>query len=234
MFSLIMENIFIEMMAIASGNDFTLAKDLFALALADGKMKEEEKQTFMKICADNNISKESFMELFNTQNKSDLSILSATKKEKEDYLVKMIQMMGADGDSATQEIFMLEMIASRLGFSRMRVISLVLLNATHKNFPHDYGAKVLSSFLSNLVDPKGMSDQQNHENIARIYDEIAKATPFSDNPNEDKAILENAFNRVTRMMLEDTLLVNEFHSACLDLQELLEYESQKALRKWLM
>lgn len=225
-------NILTEIMTIASDNDFTLAKDLIALALADGTMKEEEKQTLTKICADINISKEGCIELLNTQAKPDLSILSATKKEKEDYLVKMIQMMGADGESATQEIFLLEMIASRLGFSRMHVVSLVLLNATHKDFPHDYGAKILSSFLSNMVDPKGKSDQQNHDNIARIYDEIAKATPSSDNPNEDKSLLEEAFNRVTKMMLEDTLLVNEFSSVSLNLEKLLIYESQKALKKW--
>ena len=223
-----------EIMTIASDNDFTLARDLIALALADGTIKEEEKQTLTKICADINISKEGCIELLNAQPKPDLSILSATKKEKEEYLVKMIQMMGADGESATQEIFLLEMIASRLGFSRMHIVSLVLLNATHKNFPHDYGAKVLSSFLDNMVDPKGKSDQQNHDNIARIYDEIAKATPSSDDPKEDKALLENAFDRVTKMMLEDTLLVNEFKSAGLDLQELLRYESKKALRKWVI
>ena len=223
-----------EIMTIASDNDFTLARDLLALALADGTMKEEEIQTLMKICADINISEDGCIELLNAQPKPDLSILSATKKEKEEYLVKMIQMMGADGESATQEIFLLEMIASRLGFSRMHIVSLVLLNATHKNFPHDYGAKVLSSFLDNMVDPKWKSDQQNHDNIARIYDEIAKATPSSDDPKEDKALLENAFDRVTKMMLEDTLLVNEFKSAGLDLQELLKYESKKALRKWVI
>ena len=63
---------------------------------------------------------------------------------------------------------------------------------------------------------------------------IAKATPSSDNPKEDKELLENAFDRVTKMMLEDTLLVNEFKSAGLDLQELLKYESKKALRKWVI
>lgn len=124
------------------------------------------------------------------------------------------------------------MIASRLGFTRMHVVSLVLLNATHKNFPHDYGAKVLSSFLNNLIDPKGKSDQQNHNNIVQFYDEIAKATPSSDNKKEDKVLLEDVFNRATRMMLEDTLLVNEFKSVGLDLKEILEYESKKALRKW--
>ena len=219
-------------MTIASDNDFTLAKNLIALALADGTINEEEKKALTKICADINISKEGCIEFLNAQTKPDLSILSATKREKEDYLVKMIQVMGADGESATQEILLLEMIASRLGFTRMHVVSLVLLNATHKNFPHDYGAKVLSSFLNNLIDPKGKSDQQNHNNIAKFYDEIAKATPSSDNKKEDKVLLEDVFNRATRMMLEDTLLVNEFKSVGLDLKEILEYESKKALRKW--
>jgi hypothetical protein len=141
-------------------------------------------------------------------------------------------MMGSDGESATEEIFLLEMIASKLGFSRMHLTSLVLLNATRKNFPNDYGAKVLSSFLENIVDPKGKSDRQNHDNIARVYNDIAKTTTSSDDPNEDKALLMKAFDRVTKMMLEDTLLVKEFCSAGLDLRELLEFESRKALARW--
>ena len=172
------------------------------------------------------------MELLDSPSNHDISMLSAPRNEKEEYLVKLIRMMGADGESATEEIFLLEMIASKLGFSRMHLTSLVLLNATRKNFPNDYGAKVLSSFLNNMVDPKGKSDRQNHDNIARIYDDIAKSTSSSDNPEEDKVILEKAFNRVSRMMLEDTLLVKEFCSAGLDLRELLAFESKRVLKKW--
>ena len=86
-----------EIMTIASDNDFTLAKNLIALALADGTINEEEKKALTKICADINISKEGCIEFLNAQTKPDLSILSATIREKEDYLVKMIQVMGADG-----------------------------------------------------------------------------------------------------------------------------------------
>lgn len=208
-----------EIMKIASDNDFTLAKDLMALALADGKITKEEEQALSTMCSNFRMSEENLM--------------SATKKEKEDYLVKMIRMMGADGESATHEIFLLEMIASKLGFSRMHLVSLVLLNATRKNFPNDYGAKVLSTFMNNIVDPKGKSDKQNHDNIAKVYDDIAQSIPVSDDPKEDKEILEKAFARVSRMMLEDGLLMKEFSSAGLNLQEMLEYEGRKALKKWI-
>lgn len=51
---------------------------MIALALADGTIKEEEKQALTKICADINISKEGCIELLNAQTKPDLSIFSAT------------------------------------------------------------------------------------------------------------------------------------------------------------
>ena len=204
-----------EIMKIASDTDFTLEKDLKALALADGKLTEEEKQALLAICSNNG---------------GDLML--DTKKEKEDYVVNMIRMMGADGESATHEIFLLEMIASKLGFSRMRLVSLVLLNATRKNFPNDYGAKVLSSFLANMVDPKGKSDKQNHDNIAKVFDDIAQSIPASEDPKEDRAILEKAFARVSRMMLEDNLLVQEFSAAGLELCELLDFEGKRILKKW--
>lgn len=225
-------NMLAEIITIASDNDFSLARDLLALALADGKITEEENLALSNMCAKSNMSEEHLMELLDSPSNHDISMLSAPRNEKEEYLVKLIRMMGADGESATEEIFLLEMIASKLGFSRMHLTSLVLLNATRKNFHNDYGAKVLSSFLNNMVDPKGKSDRQNHDNIARIYDDIAKSTSSSDNPEEDKVILEKAFNRVSRMMLEDTLLVKEFCSAGLDLRELLAFESKRVLKKW--
>ena len=220
------------MMRIASDNDFSLAKDLLVLAMADGKLGEEEKQTLSKICSDLNLTEERIAELIVSRSDSESYSFTKTPKQKEEYLVKMIRMMGADGESATEEIFLLEMIASKLGFSRMHLTSLVLLNATRKNFPNDYGARVLSSFLENIVDPKGKSDRQNHDNIARVYNDIAKSTTSSDDPAEDKALLKKAFDRVTRMMLEDTLLVKEFYSAGLDLRQLLEFESKRVLKKW--
>jgi uncharacterized tellurite resistance protein B-like protein len=227
-----MTGLLTEMMRIASDNDFSLAKDLLVLAMADGHIRDEEKQTLLKICSDLNLTEERLTELINSHSDSGSYSFAATPKQKEEYLVKMIRMMGSDGESATEEIFLLEMIASKLGFSRMHLTSLVLLNATRKNFPNDYGAKVLSSFLENIVDPKGKSDRQNHDNIARVYNDIAKTTTSSDDPNEDKALLMKAFDRVTKMMLEDTLLVKEFCSAGLDLRELLEFESRKALARW--
>ena len=221
-----------EIITIASDNDFSLARDLIALALADGKMTEEEKAALQRLCAHNSITEEQLIELLGSQANHDNSILSAPKNEKENYIVKMICMMGADGESAAEEIFLLEMVASRLGFSRMHLMSLVLLNATRKNFPKDYGSKVLSSFLSNIVDPKGKSDRQNHDNIAKLFDDIAKSTSMSEDMKDDRKILEHAFNRVSSMMLSDTLLVNEFRSSGLDLSELLVFESKKALDRW--
>ena len=157
--------------------------------------------------------------------------MPVSRKEKEDYLIKMIQIMGADGESATEEIFLLEIIASNLGLTRLNLMSLILVNATRKLFPGDYGSKVLASFLKNMIDPKGKSDKQNHENIAKIYEDIADAIPSVEDSEEDRQILKSTFEKATETFLQNDILLKEFKSAGLDFKEMLEYESRKVFIK---
>ena len=91
-----MTGLLTEMMRIASDNDFSLAKDLLVLAMADGKLGEEEKQTLSKICPDLNLTEERIAELIVSRCDSESYSFAKTPKQKEEYLVKMIRMMGAD------------------------------------------------------------------------------------------------------------------------------------------
>lgn len=220
-------------MNIAADNDYTLARDLIGLALADGKITEEEKAAIARICHLENLTEEQLKEMFKSGGQAAQAAIPATRKDKEDYLVKMIQVMGADGDSATEEIFLLEIMAGRLGFSRLQLTALVLLNATRKNFPGDFGAKVLSTFLKNIVDPKGKSDQQNHDNIAKIYDAVANTTILTGDLQEDQVLLRAAFAKATQTLLANELLAREFQTAGLNFRDLLESESMKALGRWI-
>ena len=102
-----MTGLLTEMMRIASDNDFSLAKDLLVLAMADGHIRDEEKQTLSKICSDLNLTEERLTELINTRSDSGSYSFATTPKQKEEYLVKMIRMMGTDGESATEVIFLL-------------------------------------------------------------------------------------------------------------------------------
>lgn len=224
-----MGGVITDIMTITTDNDYSLARDLIGLALADGKITEEEKAAIARICQLDNITEDQLKEMFKSSDQQAQIAIPTTRKEKEDYLVKMIQVMGADGDSATEEIFLLEIMAGRLGFSRLQLTALVLLNATRKNFPGDFGAKVLSTFLKNIVDPKGKSNQQNHDNIAKIYDAVANTTILTDDAQENQLLLREAFAKATQTLLANELLAREFQTAGLNFREILESESIKAL-----
>ena len=193
-----MGGVLTDIMTITTDNDYSLARDLIGLALADGKITEEEKAAIARICQLDNITEDQLKEMFKSSGQQAQVAIPATRKEKEDYLVKMIQ-------------------------------ALVLLNATRKNFPGDFGAKVLSTFLKNIVDPKGKSNQQNHDNIAKIYDAVANTTILTDDAQENQLLLREAFAKATQTLLANELLAREFQTAGLNFREILESESIKAL-----
>lgn len=220
-----------KMMQIAADDDFTLARDLIAMALADGKITEEERTVLGKFCNEDEITEEKLRELLIAN--ADIQIsMPATRKEREEFLVKMILLMGADGESSPEEIILLELLANKMGFSRMELTSIVLMNSTHHNFPSDFGTRVLSTFMKNIVDPIAMSDRQNHDNIARIYDDVAKSTRSSDDPDEDREILKDAFESTTQALLENQMLISDFQRAGLDFTQLLHFEAARALERW--
>ena len=156
-----------------------------------------------------------------------------TRKDKEDYLIKLIRVMGADADSAAEEIILLEIIADKLGFNKMQLLSLVLINASRKNFPGDVGAKVMDSFLKHVIDVKGKSDRQNHQCIAKIYDAVASNTASSSDAEENKRLLKDALNNATNVLLEDRIQKEDFRIAGLSFKDFLEYEAEKAYQRWI-
>ena len=78
--------------------------------------------------------------------------------------------MGVDGVSSHMEIYLLEIIASKMGFSHMDLVSLVLMTATRTFFSGDTGSRTLSSFLHNVIDPKGKNLRENRDNIKKIFE----------------------------------------------------------------
>lgn len=221
-----------KVMNIAADGEYVMARDLIALAYADGKITQEEKEAVAELCRMEEIPGSLFVEMILHSTSLGSNTIPTTRKAKEEYLAKMIQMMGADADSSSEEIILLEMMAARLGFNRLQLISLILQNTTQKNFPIGRGIKVLRSFLNNVIDPTGRTEEQNHSNIAKIYDAIAKSTASAEDPYTDRTILIAAFDKATQALLTDDILVKEYRKAGVDFRELLEYESSIALKKW--
>ena len=124
-------------------------------------------------------------------------------------------------------------MADKLGFNKMQLLSLVMINASRINFPGDIGAKVLDSFLKHVIDVKGKSDRHNHQSIAQLYDAVASNTPSSPDVEENKQVLKEALGNATNILLENRIQTEEFHRAGLSFKDFLEYEEEKAFQRWI-
>ena len=89
-----------------------------------------------------------------------------------------------------------------MGFSHMDLVSLVLMTATRTFFSGDTGSRTLSSFLRNVIDPKGKNLRQNRDNLKKIFDLMAENVPQLQNEEEEKAAFEKAMNAATVLLLE--------------------------------
>ena len=217
----------------ASDADFKLAQDLVAIAMADGVISEAERKIITDICKSEGISSETvkvFLQGFDQEKKVQIPL---KRREKADYLAKLIRVMGIDGYSSHMEIYLLEIIASKMGFNHMELVSLVLMTATRRNFPGDIGTKTLASFLKNVIDPKTKTLQENRENLRRLFDMMAQNIPQQQNEEEDKAVFVNAMNTATNLLRENTLLNDEFRTMGIDIETVLMDEREHAIRRWL-
>ena len=154
---------------------FKLARDLMAMAIADGKITPEEHEAMSSICHIEHIDEHQLMESLSTSNGSVCEI-PPTIKEREEYLRDLILLIGADSYSAPQEIYLFQIIASRMGLNQMNVIGLFLMTTTHQFFQGDIGCKVLKSFLENFIDPKKKGDEIWRQHLHTIYETVAMNT----------------------------------------------------------
>ena len=217
----------------ASDADFKLAQDLVAIAIADGEISEAERKVIVEICQKEGVSKETVNDYFLGYDEEAMSKMPAKHLEKINYLANLIRVMVVDGDSSHLEIYLLEIIASKLGIGHMELVSLLLMTATHRNFPGDIGAKALASFLHNVIDPKGKKLNDNRDNLKMLFDIMAENVPQLQNEVEGKAALVKAMNAATNLLMENTLLCNEFRSMGIDFEMVLMDEREQAIRRWL-
>ena len=216
----------------AANTEFKLAQDLVAIAMADGDISEAERETIVDICQQEGINEETVDKCLRGFDKGTRNQIPAKRRDKANYLTKLIRVMGADGESSHMEIYLLEIVASKLGIGHLELVSLVLMTATRKNFPGDTGTRTLKSFLKNMIDPKGKPLSDNRENISNIFDRMAENIPQQQDEDNDKEAFVKAMDAATRLLLENTLLSEEFRTMGIDFKALLMTERALAIRRW--
>ena len=217
----------------ASDTEFKLAQDLVAIAIADGEISEAERKVITNICQKEGISAETVNDCLLGFDREVKSLLPAKRRDKAGYLTKLIRVMGVDGESSHMEIYLLEIIASKMGVSHMELVSLVLMTVTRTFFSGDTGSRALSSFLRNAIDPKGKKLCDNRNNLRTLFDLMAENIPQLRDEEEDKAAFIGAMNRATELLRENTLLCNEFRSMGIDFETVLMDEREQAIRRWM-
>lgn len=217
----------------ASDSEFKLAQDLVAIAIADGEISDAERQVITEICQHEGVSKEIIKDSLLGFDMETESMVPQRHRDKTDYITNLIRVMGVDGHSSHMEIYLLEIIASKMGISHMELVSLVLMTATRKNFPGDIGCKALASFLKNVIDPRGKDLRSNRENIRTLFDMMAENVPQQQSEKDDQAAFVKAMNKATDLLTENSLLCNEFRSMGVDFETVLMDEREMAIRRWL-
>ena len=225
-------SIITKFLAVVTEPQFKLARDLTAVAIADSQVTPEEKEAMSTICHLEGVDENKLMDALRGDYDTVSEEMPNTRKEKEVYLRDIIKLIGADGYSAPQEVYLFQIIASRMGLNQMDVIGLFLLTATRQYFKGDAGARILASFLKNFIDPKGKTDKNNRENLCTIYDTVASNTPISQDKEVDKEILRQNLARATEVFLENKILIKEFADVGLDFSIMAKQEEQNIFKRY--
>jgi uncharacterized tellurite resistance protein B-like protein len=225
-------SIITRFLAVVTEPQFKLARDLTAMAIADGQVTPEEKEAMSTICHLEGVDENKLMEALRGGYDKVSKEMPNSRQEKEIYLRDVIRLIGADGYSAPQEVYLFQIIASRMGLNQMDVIGLFLLTATRQYFQGDAGARILTSFLKNYIDPKGKSERNNRENLRTIYETVANNTPVSQDIEVDKEILRQNLARATEAFLENKILIKEFADMKLDFPAMAKQEEENVFKRY--
>jgi len=226
-------SIITRFLAVVTEPQFKLARDLTAMAIADGQVTPEEKEAMSIICHLEGVDEKKLMDgLRGGYDKVDKEIPN-TRQEKEVYLRDLIKLIGADGYAAPQEIYLFQIVASRMGLNQMDVVGLFLLTANRQYFMGDMGARILASFLKNYIDPKAKTEKDNRENLRTIYDTVASNTEVSRDEELDKEILRQNLARATETFLENGILMREFADVGINFADMARQEEIRILKRYI-
>lgn len=225
-------SIITKFLSVVTEPQFKLARDLTAMAVADGEITPEEKEAMSTICHLEGVDEKKLLDALRGGYDNVDEEMPKNRHDKEGYLRDIIKLIGADGYAAPQEVYLFQIIASRMGLNQMDVIGMFLLTATHQYFKGDMGAKILASFLRNYIDPKGKTEKDNRENLRIIYNTVASNTEMSQDTEVDKEILRQTLARATEAFLENKILIKEFKDVGLDFTIMVKQEELNVFKRF--
>lgn len=212
--------------------ELKLARDLTAMAIADGEVTPEEKEAISDICHIEGIDERKLLVNLKASNTPTEDEMPKTRRSKEDYLRNLIMLIGADSYAAPQEVYLFQIIASKLGMNQMDVVGLFMLTANRQYFRGDCGSKVLSSFLRHQIDPMGKTEKENRDNLRTIYDTIAANTSRLEDEAAGIELLRQNLIQATETFCQNDILMKGFKRAGLDLTRILKEEAMKVFMKY--
>lgn len=225
-------SIILKFMTIVTEPEFKLARDLTAMAIADGQITPEEKEAMRTICHLESIDETKLLEALQGGHDKAYEEMPKTRQNKENYLRNIIKLIGSDGYASPQEVYLFQIIAGKMGLNQMDVIGLFLLTASRKHFQGDAGAKVLASFLRNYIDPKGKTEKNNRESLRSIFDMVASHTEMSQNLESDREVLRHTLSSATETFLENKILIKAFKDSGLDFAAMVKQEELKVYKRY--
>ncbi len=104
------------------------------MAIADGQVTAEEKKAMNTICRLEGIDESRLLEALNGDYAQADEEMPNSIRERETYLKDLIRLIGVDGIAAPQEIFLFQIIASRMGLNQMDVVGL-FMKRTRRTLP---------------------------------------------------------------------------------------------------
>lgn len=226
-------SIITRFLAVVTEPQFKLARDLTAMAIADGRVTPEEKEAMSTICHLEGVDEKKLMDALRGGYDKVAEEIPNTRLAKEVYLRDLIKLIGADGYAAPQEVYLFQIVASRMGLNQMDVVGLFLLTANRQYFKGDVGAKILASFLKNYIDPKAKTEKDNRESLRIIYDTVACNTEISRDEELDKEILRQNLARATETFLENGILMREFADVGINFADMARQEEIRVLKRYI-
>lgn len=225
-------SIITRFLTVATEPQFQLARDLTAMAIADGRITPEEKEAISMVCHQEGIDEAQLMESLQINNNQANEDIPKDRRGREEYLKTLIKILGADEYAAPQEIYLFQIIASKMGLNQMEVMGIILSTANRHYYKGDVGAKVLRSFLKNCIDPKGKNEADNRLSINAIYEMVAAHTEMLQDVEADRELLRQNLERATDTFMENKILMKEFSSMNLDFARMLKEEELRVFKKY--
>ena len=211
---------------------FKLARDLTAMAIADGEITTEEKEAISAICHLEGIDEKKLREALKSGWGHVEEEMPQTRKSKEEYLRSLIKPLGAHAHSAPDEFFLFQLIAGKMGSNHMEFVGIFLSTTTHQYFKGDSGTKVMHSFLKNHIDPKGRSERENRECLRSIYESVASHTERLQDEEASRELLRRNLGRATETFLENRIIMKEFKDMNLDFPRILKEEEFRTFKRY--